>query len=51
MTIEKFIKKNKNLIRGTIETFVDKETAKELAEIAGVDLNQYGLEMLKLEHH
>jgi manganese-dependent inorganic pyrophosphatase len=28
-------------------TELDKETAKELAEIAGVDLNQYGLEMLK----
>ena len=28
-------------------TELDKQTAKELAEIAGVDLNKYGLEMLK----
>jgi manganese-dependent inorganic pyrophosphatase len=28
-------------------TELDKETAKELAEIAGVNLNKYGLEMLK----
>ena len=28
-------------------TELDKQTAKELAEIAGVDLNTYGLEMLK----
>ena len=32
MTIEKFIKKNKNAIRGTIEQFVDKETAKDIEQ-------------------
>ncbi len=38
MTIEKFIKKNKNLIRGTIETFVDKETAKDIEQDVYVKL-------------
>lgn len=32
MTIEKFIKKNKSFIKGTIESFVDKETAKDLEQ-------------------
>ena len=32
MTIEKFIKKNKGAIRGTIEQFVDKETAKDIEQ-------------------
>ncbi len=32
MSIEKFIQKNKGKIRGTIETFVDKETAKDLEQ-------------------
>ena len=32
MTIEKFIKKNKRTIQGTIEQFVDKETAKDIEQ-------------------
>ena len=32
MTLEKFIKKNNKVIRGTIETFVDKETAKDIEQ-------------------
>ena len=32
MTIEKFIKKNRRTIQGTIEQFVDKETAKDIEQ-------------------
>ena len=32
MTIEKFIKKNRRTIRGTIEQFVDKETAQDIEQ-------------------
>ena len=32
MTIEKFIRKNKRTIQGTIEQFVDKETAKDIEQ-------------------
>lgn len=38
MTIEKFINKNKNSIRNTIEQFVDKETAKDLEQDVYVKL-------------
>ena len=38
MTIEKFIRKNRRTIRGTIEQFVDKETAKDIEQDVYVKL-------------
>lgn len=38
MTIEKFIKKNRTLVRNTIEQFVDKETAKDIEQDVYVKL-------------
>ena len=38
MTIEKFIRKNKRTIQGTIEQFVDKETAKDIEQDVYVKL-------------
>ena len=38
MTIEKFIKRNRNLVKNTIEQFVDKETAKDIEQDVYVKL-------------